>query len=104
MNELTLVLPSDCVSVWVDDGGIWGKGNAVWYVYTDRKSGKQFKIPSDSILHFRTSTSFDGIVGKPVREILADTLDGNMTAQKMLNMAMRLDLPSTSVRNRTSRC
>lgn len=86
-KETLWILPSECVSVWVDDSGIWGKSNAVWYVYTDRKGGGTYKIPSDSILHFRTSTSFDGIVGKPVREILADTLDGNMTAQKMLNKA-----------------
>lgn len=86
-KETLWILPSDCVSVWVDDSGIWGKSNAVWYVYTHSKSGMQYKIPSDSILHFRTSTSFDGVVGKPVRDILADTLDGNLTAQAMLNKA-----------------
>lgn len=88
-KETLWVLPSDCVSVWVDNAGAWGKNNAIWYVYTHSKSGKQYKIPSDSMLHFRTSTSFDGITGKPVREILEDTLTGNQTAQQMLNKAYK---------------
>lgn len=86
-QEKLWILPSDCVSVWVDNAGAWGKNNSIWYVYTHAKSGRQYKIPSDSMLHFRTSTSFDGITGKPVREILDDTLTGNQTAQQMLNRA-----------------
>ena len=80
------ILPSDAVKVWVDDSGVWGVNNAIWYVYT-HKGGKQYKIPHDSMLHFRSSTSFDGITGKSVREILADTLTGNQKAQSMLNKA-----------------
>jgi len=86
-KEQLWILPSDSVSVWVDNAGAWGKANAIWYVYNHVASGKQYKIPSDSIMHFRTSTSFDGITGKPVREILDDTLTGNQTAQQMLNKA-----------------
>ena len=86
-KEQLWILPSDSVSVWVDNAGAWGKANAIWYVYNHVASGQQYKIPSDSIMHFRTSTSFDGITGKPVREILDDTLTGNQTAQQMLNKA-----------------
>lgn len=86
-RERLWILPSGDVSVWVDNAGAWGNENAIWYVYTHSKSGKQYKIPSDSILHFRTSTSFDGITGKSVREILDETLTGNQTAQQMLNKA-----------------
>ena len=81
------VLPSNSVTVWVDNGGIWGVQNAIWYVYT--YNGNQYKIPYDSMLHFRTSSSFNGIVGKPVRDILSDTLEGNITAQSMLNKAYK---------------
>lgn len=82
------VLPGDQVQCWVDDMGIFGGGtNAIWYIYTAPKTGKPYKIPSDSMLHFRTSSSFDGITGRPVREILAGTLEGNMKAQAMLNSA-----------------
>lgn len=80
-------LPSKNVQIWADDGGIWGAANAIWYVFTDPQTGKLFKIPHDSVLHLRTSSSFDGVTGRPVREILADTLDGNLKAQAMLNGA-----------------
>ena len=78
-------MPSEAVKVWVDSGGVWGVNNAIWYVYTH--NGEQYKIPSESMLHFRSSTSFDGITGKSVREILADTLTGSQKAQAMLNKA-----------------
>ncbi len=82
------VLPANQVQCWIDDKGIFGGGNnAIWYVYTDSRSGKSYKISSDSMLHFRTSSSFDGVTGRPVREILAETLNGNLKAQKMLNSA-----------------
>lgn len=80
-------LPAGQVQIWIDDKGIWGGKNAIWYIFTDSKSGNMFKISYDSILHFKGSTSFDGIKGKSVREILSSTLEGNMKAQLMLNKA-----------------
>lgn len=79
------ILPSDAVQIWIDDKGIWGSPNAIWYVYTHQKSGGRYKISADSMLHFKTSTSFDGIKGLSVRDILRGTLTGNLTAQDMLN-------------------
>lgn len=78
------ILPSDRVSVWVDDAGIFGKKNAIWYVYkgTDKK---EYKIPHDSIMHFKTSTSYDGVLGMSIREKLKTTLKGSTAAQEMLN-------------------
>lgn len=79
------VLPSDRVKIWVDDKGLWGNSNAMWYIYTHPKTAEQFRISHDSILHFKTSISFDGVSGLCVRDILSSTLDGNLTAQAMLN-------------------
>lgn len=79
------VLPSEHVQVWIDDKGLWGSPNSIWYVYTHGASGDVYKISHESILHFKTSTSFDGIKGLSVRDILATTLTGNITAQDMLN-------------------
>jgi len=79
------LLPSEKVQVWVDDQEIWGVQNAVWYLYSG--SAGVIKIPHDSMLHFRTSESSDGILGKPVRKILEDTIKGNLSAQRMLNRA-----------------
>ncbi|MEG2429511.1 MAG: phage portal protein, partial [Oscillospiraceae bacterium] len=79
------ILPSDEIEICIDDKGIFGKNNSLWYIYKNSKNGDVYKIPSDSILHFKTSTSFDGIKGISVRETLETTLDGNLKAQKMLN-------------------
>ena len=79
------ILPSQDVQVYIDDRGIFGTKNAIWYVYTSSKNGKLYKIPYDSMLHFKTSSSFDGITGRPVRDMLSETLVGNLKAQKMLN-------------------
>jgi HK97 family phage portal protein len=79
------ILPSDSVQIYIDDKGIWGAKNSIWYVYTQPKTGETYKISHDSVLHFKTSTSFDGIKGLSVRDTLATTLTGNLTAQDMLN-------------------
>lgn len=86
-NQSLWILRSDCVEIWVDDKGLWGTRNALWYLYTDPKTGSLYKLPHDSVLHFRTSSSFDGVTGRSVRQILSSTLDGNLKAQAMLNKA-----------------
>lgn len=87
-NVRLWVLPSDAVQVWVDDRGLWGAKNAIWYLISSGPDG-MMKISHDSMLHFRASSSFDGITGKPVREILKETIEGNLTAQQMLNKAYK---------------
>lgn len=77
------ILPSDDVQVYVDDKGIWGTPNAVWYVYT--YNANIYKISHESVLHFKTSVSFDGIKGISVKDMLTTTITGNLTAQDMLN-------------------
>lgn len=89
------ILPSNTVQVWVDDRGLWGTKNAVWYLYSS-PSGVM-KIPHDSMLHFKTSSSFDGITGKPVRDILKETIEGNLTAQQMLNKAYKSNFSGKAV-------
>lgn len=84
-NTSLWILPTDAVQVWIDDKGIWGSPNSIWYVYTNHKSGEQYKIHHESILHFKTSASFDGVKGLSVRNILETTISGNLTAQDMLN-------------------
>lgn len=78
------ILPSDKVSVWVDDAGLFGNENAIWYVYKATNQ-KEYRIPYDSIMHFKTSASFDGILGMSIRDKLKTTLKGSTAAQEMLN-------------------
>lgn len=78
-------LPPECVEVWIDDAGLFGIENALWYIYTCEKNGKRYKIPHDSIMHFKSSASLDGIKGIAVRDQLSSTVDGALKSQKMLN-------------------
>jgi len=85
-SNMTLwILPSAAVQIWIDDKGLWGSKNAIWYVYSHPDNGDMYKISHDSVLHFKTSTSLNGIKGLSVREMLASTIGGNVTAQTMLN-------------------
>src|SRR5690606_35157887 len=68
------IMPSDDVTVIVDDDGLFGKEDKLWIEYSDRKTGKSYVFNHDEVLHFKTSTTFDGIVGLPVREILKHTV------------------------------
>lgn len=78
-------IPPDKVDIIIDDRGIWGKRNALWYLYSQGED--KYKIPHDSMLHFKTSASLDGVTGLSVRDILSTTLEGNQKAQQMLNSA-----------------
>lgn len=86
-NTTLWILPTDSVEIFIDDKGLWGKSNALWYIYTHPKTYEKYKISYDSMLHFKGSTSFDGVVGLSVRETLATTVEGNLKAQAMLNKA-----------------
>lgn len=88
-NTQLWILPSNDVKPIIDDKSLWGQKGTLWYAYTNPKTGEVYPFRYDSILHFKTSTSFDGVTGLSVREILATTLDGNMTAQNMLNKAYK---------------
>lgn len=79
------IMPSDSVQIIIDDKGIFGVENAVWYVYTDKYSGKQYIFKNRDVLHFKTSFTFDGILGQPVSKILKYTLRGSVEGQNFMN-------------------
>ena len=79
------IMPSENVQVVIDDKGIFGNKDALWYVYTDKYSGEQYVFKSEDVLHFKTSFSFDGILGQPVSEILKYTLEGGVESQNFIN-------------------
>lgn len=78
------ILESDKVEIIVDDSMKMLKDqNDIYYVYRD--GGMIYTFGSEEILHFKTSTSWNGITGLSVRDILKSTITGNVKAQKMLN-------------------
>lgn len=77
------ILPSTDVEVWYDDGQILADIPDIYYIYS--AGGKMYKFGSEEILHFKSSSTIDGIMGVSVRDRLKMTIEGNMKAQKMLN-------------------
>jgi HK97 family phage portal protein len=79
------ILPSEDVTLMMDDEGYFGKENKIYYRYRDKKTNKEYIINGDNILHFKTSHTFNGITGKSVREILANSVKGGLESQKFMN-------------------
>lgn len=79
------IMPSKDVSFLIDDVGLFSTKGKLWYRYTDSKTGKQYTFNSDEVLDFKTSMTFDGIRGMPVRDILQSTVDGSLESQKYMN-------------------
>ncbi len=82
-NELYPLEPW-LVDVWYDDAALLSDAPKLWYRYTG-KNGQMVMIPHESILHMRNFASSDGLTGKSVRIVLAETIDGNVKAQSLLN-------------------
>lgn len=79
------VMQSNCVTIVVDDAGIFAGVGRLWYVYTDPTSGRQYVFDTNEVMHFKTSFSFDGVTGIPVQQILQDTISGASASQKFMN-------------------
>lgn len=79
------IMQSNCVSIIVDDIGIFAGTGQLWYIYTDPISGKQYVFSSDEVMHFKTSFSFDGITGLSVQQILKETIAGASESQAFMN-------------------
>lgn len=82
-NMQLWILESDKVQPWYDDKKLLGDVPDIYYIYT--KGGKQIKFSSEEILHFKTSNTFDGVVGISVKDQLKATIEGNVKAQAMVN-------------------
>ena len=79
------IMPSSDVTVIVDDKGIFGAKGDIYYWYSDKHSGEMYVFRSADVMHFKTSLSFDGITGAPVREILKATIEGGLNSQTFMN-------------------
>lgn len=78
------ILPSNEVEIWMDNAGVFGKSNGVFYVWNDSKTGKRYSFSMDEILHFKNSVTFDGLSGIAVKDILKTQIQSNMYAEGFL--------------------
>lgn len=79
------VLPSNYVQVLMDDEGIFGDRGNMYFQYSDPKSGQTYIFRRYEILHFKTWYSFDGVMGRPVGDILKIMIDGSLNSQEYLS-------------------
>lgn len=91
------IMESEYVTVVVDDKGIFGATGDIYYWYTDKYSGESYVFPSFDVLHVKTSHTFDGITGLPVRKILKATIDGGLESQKFMNNLYKNGLTARAV-------
>jgi HK97 family phage portal protein len=91
------VMPSNDVQVLIDNEGYFGAKGRIWYLYTDKYSTEQYLFNSDDVMHFKTSYSFDGILGVPVREVLKSTLEGGLESQNFMNNLYKSGLTAKAV-------
>lgn len=79
------VLPSNNVTIVYDDKGIFENKGKLWYVYVDELTAKKYVFRQEEILHFKTSSTYNGIVGKPVCQILNEIIDTSLNSQSFMN-------------------
>lgn len=88
------------VKVWYDDGRkVLQDVTDVYYVYTTPTGPVTFG--SEEVLHFKAHQTLDGLVGVPVLEQLANTIQGNVSAQKLLNKLYENGMTAKAVLNYT---
>lgn len=90
-------MQSECVDVLMDDMGVFGDKGQLYYRYSDPKTGKTYTFRQDSVMHFKTWLTWDGIMGKSVRDILKETVNGAGYAQKYLSKLYEGGLTASSV-------
>ena len=91
------IMNSESVKVMVDDAGLLGNDNAIYYKYLDPKTNKNYVFEESEIMHFKTTISKDGITGMPIRDILNDSMEGVKASQKFMNNLYKSGLTAKAV-------
>jgi len=91
------ILPSDEVTIYMDDKGLFGNKNAMWYVWVDSRTGKQYKFSMNEILHFKSSITFDGIVGRSIKDILSAQIETAQSGQSYLQKLYKGNMQSSKI-------
>jgi len=87
------------VDVWYDNACILADVPDIYYRYSTPKGIVILK--SEEVLHVRSHNTRDGIMGIPVQEQLADTIQSNIKAQKMLKRLYDSGMTAKAVLNYT---
>lgn len=96
LKDLWILNPKD-VQLVVDDAGILGMINSLYYAYTDPTTGTKYVLNEKEVLHFKTGVSKDGLTGLAVQDILQNNLDGNKASQTFMNKLYKSGLTAKAV-------
>lgn len=84
-----------CVKVYYDNAKRLDQVPDVYYQYSGPEGTAVYG--SEAVLHFKSHNTLDGLVGISVREQLAETIQGNVKAQKVLNKLYDSGMTAKSV-------
>ncbi|MCQ4637679.1 phage portal protein [Anaerovorax odorimutans] len=90
-------MPTLDVSMMIDDIGLFEGRGEMYYIYRDKYSGEQYIFPQEKVMHFKTSCTFDGITGEPVRRILESTIEGGLESQNFMTNLYQNGLTASMV-------
>lgn len=78
-------MQSNYVRPLMDNKGIFGKTGGLYYVYNDPRTGEEYLMRNEDVIHIKTWYSLDGILGEPVKNILKYTIEGAAQSQTFMN-------------------
>ena len=93
------LMESSDVDVWYDNSCVLADVPDIYYRYSTPKGIMVLK--SEEVLHVRSHNTNDGIMGIPVQKQLADTIQSNIKAQKMLKKLYDSGMTAKAVLNYT---
>lgn len=91
------LLPTTEMQMLIDNKSLFKQTNALWYVWLDSRTSKKYIFNKDEILHFKSSITWDGIVGKAIKDILADQLNTAMYGQDYLKRLYKGNMQSSKI-------
>lgn len=84
--ESLWILDTESVQAWRDTAGLFGVANGLWYIWYDKNnSGKKYIFSSGEILHYKTSVTWDGIMGVAIKDILKTQIETQKYGQGYIN-------------------
>ena len=90
-------LSSETMRVYIPQDTNLSDAQDIIYEYVYPETGEMVYFHSESILHFKTSATFGGLLGIPVKDKLRMSLDGAKDSQAVLNGLYKNNMTSKAV-------
>lgn len=89
------IMPNEEVEVWYDDAKALDKVPDIYYRWS--VGGEMRVLKSCEVMHFRSSDSFDGIMGIPLVNRLGSLVDGAIDSQEFQNTLITSGMTAKAV-------